>query len=196
MLCVLRLNRLEAYRSSKKSDYSKQMTNEENTSWSYVILRGGQIRPFVSKMYDCKVSTYVYKVPSKTSTGATTMIPTGLVFVHGSEVKLKEVLSKTFSTVKLAQNHNDKSIATIPDWKMQPVMEAATQTPDRIFFLNRSMQFYAKDHHYVRLLSGSFKGFEGYYFRIHHDHKLVTDLGGLALAIGGVHNEEREILSQ
>lgn len=172
------------------------MANEDNTSWSYVILRGGQIRPFVNNMYEYKISTYVYKALSKTSTGATTMVPTGLVFAQGSDAKLTEVLSKTFSTVQLAQNHNDKGVATIPDWMMQPVMEAATKTPERIFFLNHSLQFYAKDHPYVRLLSGSFKGFEGYYFRIHHDHKLVTDFGGLVLAIGGVHKEEKVFISE
>lgn len=44
------------------------------------------------------------------------------------------------------------------------------------------------------LLTGPFKGQEGYVVRVNRDRQLVMDLGGYAVAISRVHREDFEVV--
>ena len=53
---------------------------------------------------------------------------------------------------------------------------------------------FAKDHVKLRVLTGLFKGLEGYIVRIDRDRQLVMEFAGYAVAIRGVHNEDFEVV--
>ena len=52
---------------------------------------------------------------------------------------------------------------------------------------------FAKDHVKLRVLTGIFKGREGYVVRVLRDRQLVMNFCGYAVAISNVHMEDFEI---
>lgn len=77
---------------------------------------------------------------------------------------------------------------------MQPFMQAITSHPDNVTFLRDPFVKFAKDHVKLRVLTGLFKGLEGYIVRIDRDRQLVMEFAGYAVAIRGVHNEDFEVV--
>ena len=73
---------------------------------------------------------------------------------------------------------------------MQPFMNVMKAHPENVTFLRDPFEQFAKDHVKLRVLTGPFKGYEGYIVRIDRDRKLVFDFGGYAVAIRGVHKED------
>ena len=54
------------------------------------------------------------------------------------------------------------------------------------------MDHYAEGKVRLRVLTGILAGQEGYLVRIARDRRLVVDLGGLTVAISGIHGEQFE----
>ncbi|MCM1515880.1 MAG: hypothetical protein NC080_05625, partial [Paraprevotella sp.] len=72
-------------------------------------------------------------------------------------------------------------------------MTVMESEPERVTFLRDPFIKFAKDHVRLRVLTGLFKGQEGYVVRVKRDRQLVMDLGGYAVAIRNVHNEDFEV---
>ena len=117
----------------------------------------------------------------------------GLVFLQGRTEQLKIFLIHNFPHYFLVNNCSTGKPAVISNSIMRPFMKIMKEEPERITFLRDSFEKFAKDHVKLRVLSGVLAGQEGYVVRILRDRQLVMDLGGYAVAISNVHNEDFEI---
>lgn len=79
---------------------------------------------------------------------------------------------------------------------MQPFMRMLEVSPERIRFLLRPFKYYAGGNVKVRLLTGFLAGVEGYVIRIDRDRRLVMDVGGMSVAISGIHCEKFEVVEE
>ena len=75
---------------------------------------------------------------------------------------------------------------------MEPFMRVAETDSERLRFLLRPFVYYSKNRTMLRILTGEYAGLEGYVIRIARDRRLVIDVGGMAVAISGVHAERFE----
>ena len=64
--------------------------------------------------------------------------------------------------------------------------------PSRIRFLLHPFHYYARNRILLRITTGELAGLEGYVIRIDRDRRLVMDVGGMSVAISGVHAERFE----
>ena len=76
---------------------------------------------------------------------------------------------------------------------MLPFMAVMQNEPERLTFMREPFERFAKDHVRLRVLTGLFKGQEGYVVREKRDRQLVMNIGGFAVAVNNVHNEDFEI---
>lgn len=118
----------------------------------------------------------------------------GLVFLQGSVRSLQAFLRQYFPQYHLVLDRCCGRPASIEDSVMQPFMRVAQSHPERVTILRDSFERFARDHVRLRILSGPFRGYEGYVVRINRDRHLVFDFGGLAVAIKGIHREEFEVV--
>ena len=71
-------------------------------------------------------------------------------------------------------------------------MRIAETDPARIRFLLRPFDYYAQNRTLLRITTGEYAGLEGSVIRIARDRKLVMDVGGMSIAISGIHAERFE----
>lgn len=116
----------------------------------------------------------------------------GLVFLQGSPQKLQAYLDEKIPGYKLCKNCSTGRVATIPCSQMEPFMRIAETDPNRIRFLLRPFVYYAQNRTLLRITTGEYAGLEGYVIRIARDRKLVMDVGGMSIAISGIHAERFE----
>lgn len=116
----------------------------------------------------------------------------GLLFVQGDVDKIKSCLSENFYGLHLVNDCSTGRTAVIPDALMRPFMQISDISPDRIRFMPHPFKYYSEGHPLVRITSGALKGLEGYQVRISRDRCLVTSLGGMTVAIGGVSKDTFE----
>ena len=117
----------------------------------------------------------------------------GLVFLQGATNQLRTFLKLNFPQYYLVNNCSTKKPASIPDSVMQPFMAVMQNEPERLTFMREPFERFAKDHVRLRVLTGLFKGQEGYVVRVKRDRQLVMNIGGFAVAVNNVHNEYFEI---
>ena len=121
-------------------------------------------------------------------------VPTisGLVFLQGEAAALAKYLDDRFPYLHLCKNCSTGRYAEIPDSQMQPFMRVCETSPERIRFLLHPFHYYARNHIKLRITTGDLAGLEGYVIRIDRDRRLVMDVGGISVAIAGVHAEKFE----
>jgi len=120
----------------------------------------------------------------------------GLVFVQGDSDHIGNYLRRLCPGLHLANDCCTGKVATIPDSVMRPFMSLSHTNPTRIRIMPHPFDYYSKGNTLVRITSGPLAGFEGYCIRISRDKCLVSTLGGMTLAIGGIHKETFENLDQ
>ena len=193
------------------SGLSHPVSCKENTPhdapWGYLYIHNRRVELFKKQVeaynlanpnaaHRCFVHySYHYKQKDKGQGVAKQHLPTvsGLVFLQGTTSELQSFLRTNYPKYHLVHDCSTSKPASIPNHVMQPFIEAATIRPERITFLREPFEKFARDHTKLRLLSGPFKGMEGYIVRIHRDRQLVMAFGGYAVAISGVHNEDFEV---
>lgn len=79
---------------------------------------------------------------------------------------------------------------------MQPFMRVTETSPERIRFLLHPYHYYARNRILLRITTGEMAGLEGYIIRIDRDRRLVMGIGGMSVAISGVHAEHFEEVEQ
>ena len=121
-------------------------------------------------------------------------VPTisGLVFLQGEAKAMAKYLNERFPYLHLCKNCSTGRYAEIPDSQMQPFMRVCETSPERIRFLLHPFHYYAHNHIKLRITTGDLAGLEGYVIRIDRDRRLVMDIGGLSVAVAGVHAEKFE----
>ncbi|MGN1255611.1 MAG: hypothetical protein ACI4UA_00420 [Bacteroidaceae bacterium] len=120
----------------------------------------------------------------------------GLVFLQGTVKELTAFLREIFPQYHLVNDRSKHAPASIPDTIMQPFMQVISSHPEKVTFLREPFEHFAKDHIRLRILTGLFKGCEGYIIRIDRDRQLVFNFGGMAVAIRGVHKEDFEVVRE
>ena len=117
----------------------------------------------------------------------------GLVFLQGETAALRSFLRDNFPLYHLVNDCTTGRPASIPASVMRPFMRLSSADPRRVTFLRDPFVKFAKDHVKLRVLTGILAGQEGYVVRVSRSRRLVMDLGGRAVAISGVHNEDFEV---
>ena len=194
--------------SRRKRTEKKEDPSTDPTSWSYLFILHMAVKGLEKRLKDFnadetkqpffihKTFRYSYKDKEREQGVKKTLEQSvsGLVFLQGTVKSLQEFLKTHFPQYHLV---NDRSLgrpASIKDSVMQPFMNVMKTHPEQVKFLRDDFEKFAKDHVKLRVLTGPFKGYEGYIVRIDRDRQLVFNFGGYAVAIRGVHKEDFEIV--
>ena len=174
--------------------------NDNCTSWSYLFVHNQKVKSIEDQLKKDGVTHFVHKtikyVPHHRNRGGMREVETpsvsGLIFLQGAPELLQDYLDKNKKPYKLCKNCSTGKVATIPCNQMEPFMRVAETEPERLRFLLRPFVYYSKNRTLLRILTGEYAGLEGYVIRIARDRRLVIDVGGMAVAISGVHAERFE----
>lgn len=194
--------------SRRKRTEEKEDPSTDPTSWSYLFILHMAVKGLEKRLKDFnadetkqpffihKTFRYSYKDKEREQGVKKTLEQSvsGLVFLQGTVKSLQEFLKTHFPQYHLV---NDRSLgrpASIKDSVMQPFMNVMKTHPEQVKFLRDDFEKFAKDHVKLRVLTGPFKGYEGYIVRIDRDRQLVFNFGGYAVAIRGVHKEDFEVV--
>lgn len=197
--------------SQRKRTEKKEDPSTAPTSWSYLFILHMAAKGLEKRLKDFntenktkqpyfihKTFRYSYKNEERQQGVKKTLEQSvsGLVFLQGTVNSLQEFLKKHFPQYHLV---NDRSLgrpASIKDSVMQPFMNVMKTHPEQVTFLRDDFEKFAKDHVKLRVLTGPFKGYEGYIVRIDRDRQLVFNFGGYAVAIRGVHKEDFQVVEE
>lgn len=170
------------------------------TSWSYLFVHNQKVKSIEEQLKKDGVTHFVHKtikyVPRHRNRGGMREVETpsvsGLIFLQGNPELLQDYLDKNIKPYKLCKNCSTGKVATIPCNQMEPFMRVAETEPERLRFLLRPFIYYSNNRTLLRIVTGEYAGLEGYVIRIARDRKLVMDVGGMAVALSGVHAERFE----
>ena len=170
------------------------------TSWSYLFVHNQKVKSIEEQLKKDGVTHFVHKtikyVPRHRNRGGMREVETpsvsGLIFLQGAPETLQDYLDKNIKSYKLCKNCSTGKVATIPCNQMEPFMRVAETDPERLRFLLRPFVYYSKNRTLLRIVTGEYAGLEGYVIRIARDRRLVMDVGGMAIALSGVHAERFE----
>lgn len=170
------------------------------TSWSYLFVHNQKVKSIEEQIKKDGVTHFVHKtikyVPRHRNRGGMREVEipsvSGLIFLQGNPEILQDYLDKNIKPYKLCKNCSTGKVATIPCNQMEPFMRVAETEPERLRFLLRPFIYYSKNRTLLRIVTGEYAGLEGYVIRIARDRKLVMDVGGMAVALSGVHAERFE----
>ena len=170
------------------------------TSWSYLFVHNQKVKSIEEQLKKDGVTHFVHKtikyVPRHRNRGGMREVEipsvSGLIFLQGNPEILQDYLDKNIKPYKLCKNCSTGKVATIPCNQMEPFMRVAETDPERLRFLLRPFVYYSKNRTLLRILTGEYAGLEGYVIRIARDRKLVMDVGGMAVALSGIHAERFE----
>ena len=173
---------------------------DNSTSWSYLFVHNQKVKSIEEQLKKDGVTHFVHKtikyVPRHRNRGGMREVEipsvSGLIFLQGNPEILQDYLDKNIKPYKLCKNCSTGKVATIPCNQMEPFMRVAETEPERLRFLLRPFIYYSKNRTLLRIVTGEYAGLEGYVIRIARDRKLVMDVGGMAVALSGVHAERFE----
>ena len=174
--------------------------NKERTSWSYLFVHRAKVDS-VNKKLEEQYRTFihksiVYKQEHKKIRKDEQPTISGLLFIQGNCNEIQEFLKENFFSLHLVKDCSTKQIATISDSTMQSFMQVSEINPARIRFMPHTFDYYSEGNTLIRITSGVLAGLEGYRIRISRDKCFVTSIGGMTVAIGGIHKESFENLDE
>lgn len=165
-------------------------------SWCYLFVHNTKMEYVNSKLEE-KFNTFVHKsIVYKRKQNRIKKLerPTisGLLFVQGNCNEVQEYLTNIYSGLYLVKDCSTRKVAVISNRVMQAFIQIAGLSTHRIRFMPNPFEYYSAGHPLVRVTSGVLAGIEGYQVRISRDKCLVTSVGGITIAIGGVNRESFE----
>ena len=116
----------------------------------------------------------------------------GLIFIHGAADDVQQYLDDTLPGLRLVKNYGTHTIAEISNQEMAAFMRLSTLGEGAVRFMLNPTEYYSNGHQLIRITSGDLKGCEGYIVRLHRDRKLITQIGNMTVAIGGITKESFE----
>ena len=140
--------------------------------------------------------TIIYKRENKRITKEERPTISGLVFVQGEARKVQRFLTENFFGLHLVKDCSTGRTASICDSVMQAFMQVARLGLTRIRFMPHTFDYYGIGNPLIRITTGVLSGLEGYRIRIARDKCFVTSMGGMTVAIGGIHKESFENLDE
>lgn len=173
------------------------------TTWSYLFRHRSMVKDMEEwlekdgKTYFVHKTVRYFRKDGRRSVQSRE-VPTmsGLVFIKGDPHDIQSYLNEYFPGTYLCKDCSTGSVARIPDSQMQPFMRITGISPERIRFLLHPYHYYARNRILLRITTGELAGLEGYIIRIDRDRRLVMNVGGLSVAISGVHAEHFEEVEQ
>lgn len=187
---------VEVYASAKM-----QEDEAVQTSWCYLFIHHTKVDTFTARLDRDKMRYFIHKTVTYQRDKQTRGIhaiekPTvsGLVFLQGTVRMLQNYLAVNHPTYHLVNNCSTRLPAVITNRIMEPFMRVLETSPERVRFLLHPFKYYAGGNVKLRITSGFFAGLEGYVIRIDRDRRLVMDVGGMSVAISGVHCETFEVV--
>ena len=180
--------------------YHGDKNNDNSTSWSYLFVHNQKVKSIENQLQKDGITHFVHKtikyVPRHRDRGGMREVEvpsvSGLIFLQGDSKLLQGYLDKNIKTYRLCKDCSTGKVAIIPCSQMEPFMRVAETEPERLRFLLRPFVYYSKNRTLLRITTGDYAGLEGYVIRIARDRKLVMDVGGMAVAISGIHAERFE----
>lgn len=173
---------------------------EEAASWCYLFIHHARVDAVckvLKRRYPVFIHKHiVYRRENKRILKEEQPTVSGLVFIQGPGKEIQDFLASYFPGLSLARDCSTYRTAVIPDSVMQPFMQVSEAAPTRIRFMPRTFDHYRAGNPLVRITSGILAGLEGYRIRIARDKCLVTSIGGMTVAIGGIHRESFENLDE
>ena len=184
---------------SKTGPEIKKYPEADCTDWSYVFVHNRKVKVFEEQLTRDRKSFFVHKTMryfkrSEHQRVQHREMPTisGLIFFQGYVKDTESYLKDKFPYTHLCKNCSTGKYAVIPDSQMQPFMRVSETSPERIRFLLHPFHYYARNRIKLRITTGDLAGLEGYIIRIDRDRRLVMDVGGISVAVAGVHAEKFE----
>ena len=174
---------------------------DNQNSWSYLFVHNSKVNTFADRLGRDGIRCFIHKSViyerKKHARGIQAIRkPTisGLIFLQGTPRELQKYLDERFPNYHLVKNCSTHLPAVIPDAVMQPFMRVLEISPDRVRFLLHPFRHYAGRNVKLRITSGFLSGLEGYVVRIDRDRRLVMEVGGMSVAISGIHCEKFEVV--
>ena len=169
-------------------------------TWCYLFMHHKKVKPFEDRLVEDNITYFIHKtikyVPRHRNRNGMREVEapsvSGLVFLQGTPKELQSYLDDRMLPYRLCKNCSTGEVATIPNNQMEPFMRVAESDPERLRFLLRPFVYYSKNRVLLRIITGDYAGLEGYVIRIARDRRLVMDVGGMAVAVSGVHAERFE----
>jgi len=184
---------------NKSGSEVKKCHQSDETTWSYLFVHHNKVKGMEAQLTKDGITYFVHKtIRYFKKMGKQKVqhkeIPTvsGLVFFQGHPKEIQAYLDNYFPYAHLCKNCSTGKVAQIPDSQMRPFMRVNETEPERIRFLLKPFHYYARNRILLRITSGELAGLEGYVIRIDRDRRLVMDVGGMSVAISGVHVEHFE----
>ena len=168
-------------------------------TWSYIFIHNSKVKALQDRLVKDRRTFFVHRTVryfqrtdrQKVRHQETPTI-SGLVFFQGRPEEIQEYLSRHFLYTYLCKDCSTGRVAVIPDSQMRPFMRVSETSPERIRFLLHPFHYYARNRILLRITTGDLAGLEGYVIRIDRDRRLVMEIGGISVAIAGVHAEKFE----
>lgn len=177
----------------------EKYTEQNAATWSYLFVHNRKVAGIEEQLSKDGITCFVHKTMRYFKRKDRQKVqhqemPTvsGLVFLQGSAPYLTEYLKEKFPYLHLCKNCSTGRYAEIPDSQMRPFMRVCETSPERIRFLLHPFHYYARNRILLRITTGDLAGLEGYVVRIDRDRRLVMDVGGISVAMAGVHAEKFE----
>ena len=181
----------------------KKCRHSDTTTWSYLFVHHRKVKGMEEQFVKDGITYFVHKTVRYFKRQGKRKVqhkemPTvsGLVFFQGHPKEIQAYLDDTFPYAHLCKNCSTGRVAEIQDSQMRPFMRVNETEPERIRFLLKPFHYYARNRILLRITGGELAGLEGYVIRIDRDRRLVMEVGGLSVAISGVHAEHFEEVEQ
>lgn len=179
------------------------LSSEKELSWCYVFIHHAKVSAFTEKLEYDGVNYFIHRSivyqRGKYSRGVRAVeknTVSGLVFLQGMPRQLQQYLDEQFPGCHLVNDCATRLPAVIADTVMQPFMRVLDTSPERVRFLLKPFHHYAGGNVKLRITSGFLAGLEGYVIRIDRDRRLVMNVGGMSVAISGIHCEKFEVVER
>ena len=183
----------------KSGSEVKKCQQSDGTTWSYLFVHHSKVKGLETQLakdgrtyFVHKTIRYFKKLGKQKVQHKEIPTVSGLVFFQGFPEDIQDYLNKRFPHIYLCKNCSTGKVAEIKDSQMRPFMRVNETEPERIRFLLKPFHYYARNRILLRITSGELAGLEGYVIRIDRDRRLVMDVGGISVAISGVHAEHFE----
>ncbi len=182
------------------SEIGADAAEKSEASWCYLFTHHSKVESVSRKIEKCFrvfVHKHIsYKREGKQIEKKERQTISGLIFVQGHGDEVQAFLVKTCPGLYVVKDCSTGKKAAIPDHVMQPFMQMAQVNPTRIRFMLHPFGYYSAGNPLIRITSGILSGMEGYRIRISRDKCFITSLGGITVAIGGIHKESFENLEE
>lgn len=167
-----------------------------HSSWCYIFVHHSKTRIISEKLkeeYNIFIhKNIVYQRNKKRVKQEEHLTIPGLIFIQGECEVIQTFLKNHFEGIYLVRDCLTKKTAVIKNDIMHSFMQISKLDPTRIRFMPHTFEYYSMGNALIRITSGILSGVEGYRIRIARDKCLITSIGGMTIAIGGIHKENFE----